>query len=110
MDLVRHGNLHSLPQEELQRLGEKRVMLGHKDQFPRDRQLLMISEKAAVSISEVTARVLRIEKASCPIRLAVMNLQHLEAVTSLNVTSQALLPICLPESRLHLWTTLAQTL
>jgi hypothetical protein len=102
MDLARLGNLHSLLQEVLQRLVEKRAMLGHKDLFPPGRKVLTNFGRAAVSISEVTARVLRIGKDSCPIPPAAMSLQHLKAITSPNVTNQVLLPTYRPESRLLL--------
>jgi hypothetical protein len=110
MALARHGNPHSLHQEVLQRLVEKRTMPGRRDLYLQNRFLLMNFGTGAVSISEATAPVPHIEKASCPIPPAVMSLQHLEAITSHNVTNQVLLPICLPEIRLRLWTMLAQTL
>jgi hypothetical protein len=94
MDLARRGNLHSLHQEVLQHLGEKRAMLGRKDLFPQD-------QRVAVNISGVTARVLRIGKASCPTRPAVMSLQHREEITSRNGTSQAL-PLIYPLEILRL--------
>jgi hypothetical protein len=110
MDLVELGSLHSLHQEVRPHPVEKRAMLGHKDLFPLDRQVLMIFGKVIVSISAATALVLRIEKASCPIRPAVMSLQLLEAITSPNVTNQMLLQIYLLEVHPHLWTMRAQTL
>jgi hypothetical protein len=110
MDLARRGNLHSLHYEVLQHLVETRAMLGPRDLSLRDHKALMNFGKAAVDISEVTARVLRIGKALCRTHPAVMSLQHLEEITLPNVTSQVLLPIYLPESHLHPGTTLAQIL
>lgn len=109
MGLARHGNLHSLHHEVLQPLGEMRTIQGHKDRFLPDRKVLMKIGTVAVT-SEVTVRVLQIEKASCPIRLAVMNLQRLGETTSLNGISQMSLQIYLPESHLHQWIMLTQIL
>jgi len=87
MEPARHGSrLHSLHPEVLRHLGGKRAMRELKDLFLQD-------QKVVPNTNEVRARVLRIGKVSCPIHLAVTNLQHLEEVTSLNETSQMLLRI-----------------
>ena len=93
MDLARHGKLHSLDHEGLQHLGEKRAMLGRKDLFLQD----LHRQKAA--LSEATARVLLIEKVSCPTHPVVMNPQRREEIISQIETSQVLLLIYLLENR-----------